>query len=1229
MHCFYITLQINTTNLYVQYLIGPPCIEHHPQDQLVVPGGTAHLACLPASYAPPHGGPSAAVAPSPATTVQWLRDGRPLLLDNTRMTVLPSGSLEIDGATLADSGQYRCNVSSLGKHRLSRVALLTVERDPEGSTRISSPVFTAKPRSTVVAKGSTVTLDCAANGNPKPIITWLKDGVTVDLLLLDSRLIMVGSGSLQIEKVTEIDEGTYQCRAENKEDSVDASATLQVLVPPQFVKKPKDRYAFDKEDLELECEVSGKPEPRVHWVKNGDPIPQSDYMQVVNGHNLRILGLIPLDSGIFQCIASNPAGNVHAEARLNILQPGSKLTTPTPSRRPSRPSAAAHTPPPLISSHVLPAVDGQPGDAGESLPTKDVPSMPRSLAAIFVDKRFVTLKWKPPVQTNGAIFTYSVFYRQEGSERERVVNTSRSRLEEVNVPGLVPGREYWFRVVAHNQNGAGAPSSPLRLRTLPEAHVPGPPIHLRVTPSSSTSLIVEWEPPTSPPAPHPHQYELFYTEEGSMEEHHHTTSEARFELTNLRKYWEYIIWVVAVSPEGPGAASEEAKARTLADVPSEAPQNVTLETASSTSIIVRWEPPSREGQNGVITGYKIRYKRKGKRRAESVTTAGDQRLYALTNLEKSSEYQVRLFAMTANGTGPPSEWMSMETYANDLEEKQVPDPPSSLKVRPMANSILVTWNPPRNPTIMVRGYTLGWGKGIPDVYTQVLDGKQRVYSIPNLDPNSEYVISLRAYNEMGDGRPVYETVRTRESAPPETHTEPLVPPVGLRAVIVSASTAVLYWTDSSLTKSQVTDHRHYVVRYTSSHNSPNPRYKYFNTSNLNCMIDDLKPNTQYEFTVKLVKGRRESPWSMVVLNITQEEAPSSAPRDLTVVLVENHPNAINLNWQPPKQPNGQITGVVGDRMTTTIKGLTPDTTYYFKIQARNHKGYGPVSATVQYTTPAGNGVAPLESGSPAKDGIGGLSNSMIFYIALGVAVILVFVMVVTITAVCCRNRQSHGPDRSKKGYMKGTIKGKIGVGSSGSSCAGSAGGKSSVKPPDLWIHHDQMELKALEKTQTQTAATPASASSSTAASPSEQQTVPSSVPRHSSTGQDFETDDKFRPGGVGSLEKRGYVTSYVDEFTPFLAVATATTIGTTSAANGAPQHGHHGAPHHHHHHHGPGVVPSSSDLGGSVHPMYPRTQYSMARAHPSYSTEELNQEMANLEGLMKDLNAITASEFEC
>lgn len=149
----------------------------------------------------------------------------------------------------------------------------------------------------------------------------------------------------------------------------------------------------------------------------------------------------------------------------------------------------------------------------------------------------------------------------------------------------------------------------------------------------------------------------------------------------------------------------------------------------------------------------------------------------------------------------------------------------------------------------------------------------------------------------------------------------------------------------------------------------------------------------FEFSLK--QNRRESPWSLVVPNTTFEAAPSSPPRDLTVVPVEENPSAINLNWQPPKQPNGQITGknfeerlkvlfastginvkflfslgyvifyttdssqrdrdwvvegVVGDKMTTTIKGLTPDTAYFIKIQARNNKGYGPFSSIIQFRT---------------------------------------------------------------------------------------------------------------------------------------------------------------------------------------------------------------------------------------------------------------------------------------
>lgn len=91
------------------------------------------------------------------------------------------------------------------------------------------------PRNTkVFGGGSIVTLDCAANGVPKPFITWLKDGETIDLNLFDTRFSKVGQGSLQIKEVTVDDQGTYQCRAENSEDSVDAAAILEVLVAPRY-----------------------------------------------------------------------------------------------------------------------------------------------------------------------------------------------------------------------------------------------------------------------------------------------------------------------------------------------------------------------------------------------------------------------------------------------------------------------------------------------------------------------------------------------------------------------------------------------------------------------------------------------------------------------------------------------------------------------------------------------------------------------------------------------------------------------------------------------------------------------------------------------------------------------------------------------------------------------------------------------------------------------------------
>lgn len=42
--------------------------------------------------------------------------------------------------------------------------------------------------------------------------------------------------------------------------------------------------------------------------------------------------------------------------------------------------------------------------------------------------------------------------------------------------------------------------------------------------------------------------------------------------------------------------------------------------------------------------------------------------------------------------------------------------------------------------------------------------------------------------------------------------------------------------------------------------------------------------------------------------------------------------------------------VMGDRLTFTVHGLTPSTQYFYKMHARNVKGFGPFSSVGNFTT---------------------------------------------------------------------------------------------------------------------------------------------------------------------------------------------------------------------------------------------------------------------------------------
>ncbi|XP_036312502.1 neogenin isoform X8 [Pipistrellus kuhlii] len=1015
--------------------------------------------------------------------VRWELNRQPLLLDG-RFLKLPSGTLVISNTTEGDGGLYRCIVESGGPPKYSDEAELKVLT---GSEVTSNLVFLKQPSSLVRSIGQSAVLPCVASGLPLPTIRWMKNEEALDTESSE-RLVLLAGGSLEISDVTEDDAGTYFCVADNGNETVEAQAELTVQAQPEFLKQPTNIYAHESMDIVFECEVTGKPTPTVKWVKNGDMVIPSDYFKIVKEHNLQVLGLVKSDEGFYQCIAENDVGNAQAGAQLIILEHDVAIPTLPPTSLTS-----------ATTDHLAPATSGP------------LPSAPRDVVASLVSTRFIKLTWRTPASDpHGDNLTYSVFYTKEGITRERVENTSYPGEMQVTIQNLMPATVYIFRVMAHNKHGSGESSAPLRVETQPEVQLPGPAPNIRAYATSPTSITVTWETPLSGNG-EIQNYKLYYMEKGTDKEQDVDVSSHSHTINGLKKYTEYSFRVVAYNKHGPGVSTQDVAFQTLSDVPSAAPQNLSLEVRNSKSIMIHWQPPPLATQNGQITGYKIRY-RKASRKSDvtEMLVPGTQLSQLIEGLDRGTEYNFRVAALTVNGTGPATDWLSAETFESDLDETRVPEVPSSLHVRPLVTSIVVSWTPPENQNIVVRGYAIGYGIGSPHAQTIKVDYKQRYYTIENLDPSSHYVITLKAFNNVGEGIPLYESAVTRHhtdtsevdlfviNAPytPVPDPTPMMPPVGVQASILSHDTIRITWADNSLPKHQkITDSRYYTVRWKT--NIPaNTKYKNANATTLSYLVTGLKANTLYEFSVMVTKGRRSSTWSMTAHGTTFELVPTSPPKDVTVVSKEGKPRTIIVNWQPPSEANGKITGyiiyystdvnaeihdwviepVVGNRLTHQIQELTLDTPYYFKIQARNSKGMGPMSEAVQFRTPkadssdkmpndqasgsAGKGSRLPDLGSDYKTPMSGnnsphgsptspLDSNMLLVIIISVGVITI-VVVVIIAVFCTKRTTSH--QKKKRAACKsvnGSHKYK--------------GNAKDVKPPDLWIHHERLELKPIDK----------------------------------------------------------------------------------------------------------------------------------------------------------------------
>uniref|UniRef100_A0A914DYB5 Neogenin n=1 Tax=Acrobeloides nanus TaxID=290746 RepID=A0A914DYB5_9BILA len=973
----------------------------------------------------------------PSAEIEWYHNDRRIHESNGYSFVPLSHTLTISNINHKHAGNYKCIARNGNKERTSQVAHLDVSDGDNGAIS-----FALEPRGQVITSGESFILECLVNGHPKPRVRWLHASSPV--VEDGSHIKRVGADrtSLLIEKSGSQDGGVYTCRAENGDDSIDASATISIRIPPTITALPKEQVMQETTDVEFECKTIGDPQPRVTWYKNGETIIPSEYFMITDT-KLKVLGLVKDDQGIYQCIADNDAGSVQAGAQLVVD------------------AAASHLALTAASSTGVPKT----------------PLQPLGLRVMKNDSRSIVLKWDPPVQTHGDILLYHVYFREDDSTRERVINSTSTS---ATLSSLQPNTTYIIRVVGENRAGQGKSSDELQVTTSKEQAVPGKVRNLRAHVLGSQTIQVEWDPP-SLSGPDAIRYKLFYLKSNADKDEEETQVfmvKTSYTLHGMEKNTEYKIRVEAEGQNGAGLSSDTLNVRTLTDVPSSAPQNVRIENTQASSISLTWQPPSEDEQNGFITGYKIKYKTKKRgSKGNIVVVDGDPGKYTLHGLEAGMGYTIRVAAINQNGTGPFSEWVEAETPNDDLEENQVLGAPLALNVKPGPDSIHVTWEPPHHEGIMIRGYQIGWGLGVPDGETARVDPSTRTYTIKGLKPNREYVVSLRAFNNVGTGFPIYETVRT---APYQNRGSfsgssfgnrnqnqggSATTPIGVQAETISANDIRVHWTDPSELFNPS-----YTIRYSASGESVG-QARFVNTSENEYFVKGLRPNTIYEFAVKLAESNI---WSMTATNRTEPAPPSSAPRDLTIVppSLTSHedPNTITLNWQPPKYANGDIQeylvfytenqnadekewlmdSVKGDRLSIVIKSLLPRTIYYFKVQARNIKGYGPMSNPVTHdpgnafgraNMPVVDGSEKDRSGFP-KEQIMEIINSNLVYVIVGGVSFIVLFLVIILSIVCIQRSSSANKQRrrSQQGYIPGR----------------KTSGRNGKNQPDLWIQNGQV-----------------------------------------------------------------------------------------------------------------------------------------------------------------------------
>ncbi|MEQ2162394.1 Protein sidekick-2, partial [Goodea atripinnis] len=360
---------------------------------------------------------------------------------------------------------------------------------------------------------------------------------------------------------------------------------------------------------------------------------------------------------------------------------------------------------------------------------------------------------------------YRISWEEFNRTNTRVTHYLPNVTLEYRVTGLTALTTYTIEVAGMTSKGQGQLSSSTISSGVPP-ELPGPPTNIAITNIGPRSVNLQFKPGYDGKTSISRW--LVEAQVGVVGENEdwlmvHQVSnepEARsLEVPGLNPYTFYRFRMHQVNIVGNSPSSQPSrKIQTLPAPPDMAPANVTLRTASETSLWLRWMPLPEWEYNGNAeqVGYRVQYYRVGSqgRGLTHIITDRLEREFTIEDLEEWTEYEVRVQAVNGIGMGPWSQPVRGRT------RESVPScgPTNVSAFATTSSSILVRWfevpEPDRNGLIL--GYKVMYKEKDSDSavrFWMVEGNASHSVQLTSLGKYVLYEIQVLAFTRIGDGRP--------------------------------------------------------------------------------------------------------------------------------------------------------------------------------------------------------------------------------------------------------------------------------------------------------------------------------------------------------------------------------------------------------------------------------------------------------------------------------------------